>query len=83
MKARVKAQASEGADKFGAANVAKRDIGVGFEKNSGVTRYDGGNAVRLKLFEGYFEKLASADTNEKKVLEQLVAINAKLAATNE
>ena len=39
----------------------------------------------LKSLEGYFDNLAAAAsaTNGKTVLEQLVASNAKLAATNE
>ena len=32
--------------------------------------------------EGYFDNLAAAATNEKTVLDQLVATNTKLAATN-
>ena len=48
MKARVKAQAAEGAENFGAANADKWDLGVGFENNSGVTTDDGGKAADLK-----------------------------------
>ena len=41
-------------------------------------------AIKLLMSgEGYFEKLATAVTNNKTVLERLVASNAKLAATNE
>ena len=43
---------------------------------------DGGNEVGLKEIEGYFANLAVASTNEKTVLEKLVASNANLAATN-
>ena len=50
--ARVKAQAAEGAEKFGAANAAKRDFKVGFEKNSDVTAVDGGDPVGLKALKG-------------------------------
>ena len=82
MKARVKAQAAEGAENFGAANADKWDLGVGFENNSGVTTDDGGKAADLKALEGYFDNLNAATTNDKTVLEKLVTSNAKLAATN-
>ena len=82
-KVRVKAQAAEGTDKFGAANVADRVLGVGFNKNIGVTKDDGGDKVGLKALKGYFNNLTDTTTKEKKVLEQLVASNSKLAATNE
>ena len=36
----------------------------------------------MKALEGYFNNLATAAVNEKSVLEQLVANNTKLAATN-
>ena len=49
----------------------------------GVTKDDGGNEVILKAFGEYFDNLAAATTNEKTLLEQLVASNAKLATTNE
>ena len=78
MKARIKAQAVEGAENFGAANVAERIL-----NNSDMTMYGGGDEVGLKAIEVYFENLAAAVTNEKTVLEQLVANNSKLAATNE
>ena len=51
-KARVKSQAAEGAEKFGAANAAKRDLIVCFEKNSGVTTDDDSDAVDLKSLKG-------------------------------
>ena len=63
--------------------MAKRDLGVVFDKNSSVATDNGGKAVGLKALEEYFDNLAAASTNEKTVLEQLVACNAKLAATNE
>ena len=72
---RVKAQAADGADKFGATNAYKWVLG-------GVTKDDGGNEVSLKAFGGYFDNLAAATTNEKTVLEQIVASSAKLATTN-
>ena len=37
----------------------------------------------MKALEVYFNNLAVTNTNEKTVLEQLVASNAKFAATNE
>ena len=37
----------------------------------------------LKALDGYFKNLAISVTNKKKELEQLVASNAKLAATKE
>ena len=76
-KVRVKAQAAEGSDKFGAANAAERDL-----KTSKVETNNGGYKVGMKSLEGYFNNLAAA-INYKSVLEQLVANNAKLAATNE
>ena len=73
---------SKRANKFGAANADERDLGVGFDKKSGVTTDDGGKAVGLKALEGYFDNLATAKTNKKIVLDQLVSSNANLAATN-
>ena len=37
----------------------------------------------MKDVEGYFDNISTAATNEKSVLEQQVANNAKLAVTNE
>ena len=48
-KARVKAQAAKGDDKFGAANAAERVL-----KNSEVTTGDGGYKVGMKDLEGSF-----------------------------
>ena len=79
----IKAQATEGTKNFGAANAARQDLGVGFDKNRGGTMDDSGDAVGLKALERYFENLAAVATNEKTVLKQLVASNAKLATTNE
>ena len=81
-KARVKAQAAKGADKFGAANAAERDFGLGFEKNSGVMTDNGGHAVILKALVGYLDKLSANATNKKTAHEELIASNDKLAATN-
>ena len=36
----------------------------------------------MKAFEGYLDKLAVTATNKKLVLDQLLANNAKLAASN-
>ena len=76
-KARVKAQAAEGSDNFGATNVAERVL-----KNSKVSTENGGNKVVMKSLEGYFENLVDDAINKKSVLEKLVANNAKLSATN-
>ena len=46
-----------------------------------MTQDDSGNAVGLK--EGYFDNLDAYAANEKIVLKQLVASNAKFATTNE
>ena len=77
-KAFVKAQAAEVSVKFGAANAAERIL-----KNIKVATDKDGNRVGIKSLEGYFDNLAAATTNNKLVLEQLVANKAKLAATNE
>ena len=77
-KARIKAQATEGSDKFGMANNAERVL-----TTSDVETNNGGNEVGMKAIEGYLDNLATAATNENSVLEQLVANNSKLAATNE
>ena len=77
-KERVKAQATEGSDKFGVANTSAR-----IQNSSKAETNQGGNEVVMKSLEGYFDNLADAAVNEKSVLEQLVANNATLAATNE
>ena len=77
-KARVKAQATEGSDKFGAANEAAR-----IQNASEVDTNHGGDEVGIKSLEGYFGNLAAAAVNEKSVFEKLVANNAMLATTNE
>ena len=82
-KARIKAQAAKGSNKFGAANTAEQYLGVGFKNSSGVTAKNGGKSVGLKALKGYFDNLVATATNKKTVFEQLVASNAKLAATNE
>ena len=77
-KAQVKAQANEGAVKFGVANVAAR-----FETTHEVETNHGIDKGGMKSLEGYFDNLAAAAVNEKSVLEQLVSNSTKLAATNE
>ena len=77
-KSRIKAQANEGTVKFGAANsAAQLETIQNVEKNQGI---DNGG---MKSLEGYFVSLAATGVNKKSVLEQLVANNTKLAATNE
>ena len=44
---------------------------------------DGGDTMGLKSLGGYFCNLDAAETNKKKILEKLVASNAKLATTKE
>ena len=62
-KARVKIQAAEGSENFGAANAADQ-----FLKNSEVTMEKGGDKVVMKALERYFDNLAAAATNKKPVL---------------
>ena len=76
-KLRVKAQATKGLDKFGAANTAGRVL-----KTSEVDTNNGGNEVGMKSLEGYFDNIAAAKINNKSVLEQLVTNYSKLADTN-
>ena len=47
-----------------------------------MTTDDGGDKVGMKALEGYFENLAVAATNNKSVIEQLVANISKLVVTN-
>ena len=62
---------------FGAVNSATRqETTQGVKRNQGV--YKGG----MKSLEGSFDNLASVGVDEKSVLEQMVANNTKLAATN-
>ena len=70
-------QATEGSDKFGAANAAAR-----VHRTSEVEKNNGVDEVIMKSLEGYFDNLATAAVNKKSFLEQLVANNAQLAATN-
>lgn len=75
--ARVKKLAADGQDQFGGmAAPGGNARGVRFAP---VTAQPPPNANELA---GYFDNLAAAATNEKAVLEQLVANNATLTATN-
>ena len=77
-KVRVKAQANKGSVRFGMANaVARVETIQEVETNHDVD--EGG----MKSLEGYFGNLAAVAVNKKSVLNQLVANNTKLAATNE
>ena len=77
-KARVKAQATEGSDRFGAENADER-----FLTTSEVETNNSGNKVVMKSIEGYFKNLTAAVINNKSLIEQLVTNDYKLAATNE
>ena len=77
-KARVKAKGAEGSDKFGAANAAERVL-----KNSKGETDNVRGEVDMKALKGYFDNLADASSNDKSVLEQLVANNTNLVVTNE
>ena len=44
---------------------------------------NGGDAVGQKALKGYFYNIYASVTNEKTILEQLFASNAKISATNE
>ena len=52
-------------------------------KNSEWAMDTNGYEVVMKVIKVYFQNLTVAATNRKSVLEQLVAKNSKLAATNE
>ena len=67
----------EGSNKFGATNAAERIL-----NNREVATKSGGNKVVIKAIEGYFYNVSSTTSNKKSVLDQLVAKNAKIAATN-
>ena len=60
-KARVKAQATEGSTKFGAANSAARQEAAHLPLDNQLDEYSG----NVKTLEGYFDKLADAAVNEK------------------
>ena len=59
-KARVKLQATEGSDKFGAANAAVR-----IHTTSEVETNNGVDKVGMKALEGYFENLFATTVNNK------------------
>ena len=62
-KVRVKAQATEGSDKFGAANAASQ-----VPNTSEVETNNGVDELVMKYLKGYFENLSAASVNEKSVL---------------
>ena len=71
-------QATEGSDKFGAANAATR-----IQNTSKVETNHGGNEVGMKALKRYFDNLAAATVNKNQCFEKLVENNATLAATDE
>ena len=77
-KARVKAQATKGSTKFGAANLAAQQ-----EAHLPLDNQLEEDSSNVKTLEGYFDNLAAAATNEKDVLNQLVLNNTTLATSNE
>ena len=77
-KARVKAQAHEGSTKFGAANSAARPE----DQFPLDTQYEGARE-NANTLEGYFNNLATAATNKKDILNQLVLNNTTLTNSNE
>ena len=58
-------------------NAARRVL-----KTSEVETNNVGDKEGMKALDGYFNNLAAAYINDKSVIEQLVANNAKLASTN-
>ena len=77
-KARVKAQAHEGSNKFGAANSAAR-----LEDQLPLDTQHEGASKNVNTLEGYFNNLSAAATNEKEILNQLVLNNTTLTNSNE
>ena len=77
-KARVKAQAHEGSTKFGAANSAAHP-----EYQLPLDTQHEGASENINTLEGYFNNLATATTNEKYILNQLVLNNTTLTNSNE
>ena len=77
-KARIKAQSTEGSEKFVTVNAVRQVL-----DNREVTTGNGSDEVGIKALEGYFDNLAASTANKKSVLEKLVVNNAKLSATNE
>ena len=56
----MKAQATEGSDKFGAANEVKRVL-----TTSAVETNNVGGEVNMEALEGYFDNLAASAINKK------------------
>ena len=77
--ARVKAQASDGTAKFGAANSAALQDKTKPPLYNQLEEEDFG----IKALEGYFDNLAAAAVNEKSVLQKLVLNNTTLTTSNE
>ena len=77
-KARVKAQATDGSIKFGAANSAARQGAAHISLDNKLKEESGD----VKTIKGYFDNLAAAAVNEKDVLKQLVLNNTTLATSN-
>ena len=76
---RVKAQATKGSTKLGAANSAARQEAAHLPLDNQLEEESGD----MKTLEGYFDNLAAAAFNEKDVLKQLVLNNTTLATSNE
>ena len=77
-KARVKAQATEGSTKFGAANSAALQEAAHILLNNKLEE----DISNVKTLEGFFDNLAAATVNERDVLKQLVLNNSTLATSN-
>ena len=78
-KARVKAQATDGSIKFGAANSAARQESSHLPLNNQVEE-DSGD---LKTLGGYFDNLDATVVTEQGVLKQLMLNNNTLTTSNE
>ena len=78
-KARVKAQATDGSVKFGAANSAALQESTHLPLNNQLED-DSGN---LKTLEGYFDNLSADTVNGQGILKQLILNNTTLATSNE
>ena len=77
-KARVKAQAHKGSTNFGAANSASRP-----EDQLPLDTQHEGAGENVNTLEGYLNNLATAATNEKDLLNQLVLNNTTPTNSNE
>ena len=78
-KVRVKAQATDGSVKLGAANSAARQEAAHLPLDNQLEE-DSGD---VKTLEGYFDNLDASVANENDVLKQLVLNNTTLATSNE